>query len=621
MQYKSLIAVVFAAMILRLTGVNWDSGAHLHPDERFLTMVTSAMQIPQTFGAYLSSQVSSMNPVNIEFPFFVYGLLPLTMVKLVAISLGMDSYDGIVIVGRVVSALLDVGTVIAIYVIAQVLSKRMHWSRKIPRLCALIYALSPLSIQLSHFFATDTFLNFFLTASTATMLSALSAKKLRIHLLALSGVLFGFALASKVTAIFLIPCFCYFALDYSWRFYGPIKSEWKMVGAYTISILVMFGIIAYVSVRIGNPYMFESANPLDPRPSVVFMENLKILKSYDDPNGYFPPAIQWMSRDVEWVSATQPSGARFLHTLMISLYTGLTQGVVVAIGIVPSVLAIIGLIYAIRKRQAVVVVMGIFVVAFALYQSLQFVKSPRYYLIIHSYIAILAGVGFGQILHVLTRYKASTALLIQALLVGTMVFGAIMFMSIYTRAHSRIAASDWMYQHIPTDSILLWEYWDDPLPLARPPRQSGGRTYRGEDFHSFAVDDREKWEKMGEQLVRADYYVLSSNRGWGSIMAAPEKYPIMSRLYTDLLNPKRRHTLLCGLPENYSHLPALNADAQTVANEVCALGIDYRLTQTFASYPSLEYLGIPVVLPDQWTDESRTVYDHPLVMIFKNQKK
>ncbi len=31
---------------LRLTNLNWDEFTHIHPDERFLTMVTSAMDLP-----------------------------------------------------------------------------------------------------------------------------------------------------------------------------------------------------------------------------------------------------------------------------------------------------------------------------------------------------------------------------------------------------------------------------------------------------------------------------------------------------------------------------------------------------------------------------------------------
>ena len=38
-----------------------------------------------------------------------------------------------------------------------------------------------------------------------------------------------------------------------------------------------------------------------------------------------------------------------------------------------------------------------------------------------------------------------------------------------------------------------------------------------------------------------DYYILSSNRGWGSIPTVPEKYPKMSKFYRDLLEEETNY--------------------------------------------------------------------------------
>ncbi len=46
------VASILLALILllgayfRLTGVEWDDNTHLHPDERFLTMVETALSLP-----------------------------------------------------------------------------------------------------------------------------------------------------------------------------------------------------------------------------------------------------------------------------------------------------------------------------------------------------------------------------------------------------------------------------------------------------------------------------------------------------------------------------------------------------------------------------------------------
>ena len=63
--------------------MNWDEGFHLHPDERFLTMVGNSMRIPNNLLSYLDPKVSTFNPQNINYPFFVYGTFPLVLNKII----------------------------------------------------------------------------------------------------------------------------------------------------------------------------------------------------------------------------------------------------------------------------------------------------------------------------------------------------------------------------------------------------------------------------------------------------------------------------------------------------------------------------------------------------------
>src|SRR5690554_6701622 len=91
------IAVVLAAL-LRTYNLSWDQDAHLHPDERYLTMVVSAVRFPgelasdptdpargvgcsgvlDCIGVYLDTSASPLNPANYEqFAGYVYGTLPL----------------------------------------------------------------------------------------------------------------------------------------------------------------------------------------------------------------------------------------------------------------------------------------------------------------------------------------------------------------------------------------------------------------------------------------------------------------------------------------------------------------------------------------------------------------
>ena len=81
-----LKALVIIAAWLRLQGLNWDEGQHLHPDERFLTMVETALALPSSVAHYLDTASSPLNPGNRGHEFFVYGTFPIFVVRLVAES-------------------------------------------------------------------------------------------------------------------------------------------------------------------------------------------------------------------------------------------------------------------------------------------------------------------------------------------------------------------------------------------------------------------------------------------------------------------------------------------------------------------------------------------------------
>ncbi len=614
LRHKALWAALLIACVTRLVTVDWDAGQHLHPDERFLTMVTVAMSIPGNWATYLNANTSTLNPANLNFGFFVYGLFPLVLVKLLSIATDMDSYVGITQVGRMVSAVFDMGTVVGIYLMGRTMALRYKLKPSVAGYAAFLYAVAVLPIQLSHFFATDTFMVSLMMLALALLMYCFEDRP-RWVWFGVSAVLFGLAIGSKITAIYAGPLIAVILLD-ALRRTRASKSlgalSWQLVG-----LGLLYGLIAYIVLRGVYPYMFQDSQRLwDPRPATAFLDSLKTLKSYDDPSGYFPPAIQWMSKDIEWIGPMQPSVQQMISTLGTSLSYGVVQGVLVGFGLVASALSLVGLTHMARTRRWFALSFGVFAMGFVIYQSLQFVKSPRYFVVIYPFLALLGGFGLQALLGEKHRMYE---VVVRSVLFLALVAPALFFLSIYQYPHTRNTASAWMYDHLPAGSTILWEYWDDPLPLSLPIEQSHGVQFVGEEFHVFAVDDEAKWLQMANQLSSAQYYVMSSNRGWGSVLRAPDKYPLMSRMYRDLLSSQRTHFLLCGTTDAYIGLEPLTPEEQNIMTAVCSAKLDYRLIYSATSYPSLQYLGIPLTIPDQWLDEAYTVYDHPKVLIFQHK--
>ncbi|MEK7633261.1 MAG: hypothetical protein AAB437_00260 [Patescibacteria group bacterium] len=578
-----ILVILFIACLFRFNNLYWDSNFHLHPDERFLTMVGNAMKLPTSINQYLDQKTSLLNPANIGYNFFVYGRFPLILTKYLAVNLNLDNYNDFTILGRQLSAFFDLLIVILIFktvALLEKLSVRNAYMRSLQNpstkyWASFIYAISVLPIQLSHFFAVDTFLNFFMFGSFYFALrfyvGALRAMPLRYVFF--SAVFFGLALSCKVTAIFILPLNLFFVG------FAYLKRP-SRIGKYLLLIFIYLG-VSYFTLRLADPYLFQNSNIFDPTISKLFIENIKSLQNMTVKNmdNWFPPMIQWLNKNT------------VLHSVVNNIVFGL--------GIPYAILALIGTLKVVlsfpspfgdrlRRESIPIFIILFWTLGFFVYQSLQITPTLRYFIFLYPFFAIFAGIGIEKVInYVLSiRWKKIICYMLYVTCFIFLLIWPVMFSSIYLHKNTRVEASEWIYKNLPSNSIILGEYWDDPLPLSV--LNNYGKQFTIEQLPVFDQDTTVKWQKMNDMLSKADYYVLSSNRGWGSIMDTPIKYPLMSKFYNNLLTNKNPN---------------------------------YKKIKEFTSYPSLKYLGIPLEFPDQWSDEAFTVYDHTKVMIFKNEKK
>ena len=154
-----------------------------------------------------------------------------------------------------------------------------------------MYTISVLPIQLSHFFTVDIFLNFFTTASFYHALSF--SEKFKIRHVAYAALFFSAAFASKISAIFVLPLILFFIIRPN-----IFQKAYK-----AFSYILIFFLFFYFFLRIINPYFFESSNFLNPSISKQFLNNIQTLKSFDNPNVWFPPNVQWIHKTSVFFSA------------------------------------------------------------------------------------------------------------------------------------------------------------------------------------------------------------------------------------------------------------------------------------------------------------------------------
>lgn len=564
-----LLIFLFGAF-LRLYGLNWDQGMHLHPDERFLTMVTNDVTWPKTITQYFDTNASSLNPHNNNFSFYVYGTWPFIVTKYIAERTGYDTYDGIPTVGRLLAALCDIITLLVVYKMGRTVGKNV-----LTGLIALfLYATMVLAIQLSHFYTVDPFANLF---TSLTLLWILEKK----HAVLLATAL-GIAMSAKISSALLLPIVgLSYAFQFPWR--GPTKIVWKRRAAYCVSAIILV-VTTILTLRFAYPYLFTNGLILNPK----VVANWKELRSFEGVFVMFPPALQWIHTTIA------------LPLLNIA-YVGL--------GIPQTLLFLGSLIYmakrAIQKTIDTnsILLLGFIALVF-LYQGSQFAKPMRYFWSAFPSIAVISSLfAYHVIQHVLQKqhallFWATTAYIFMIILWSSM------FMNMYTKSHTRVEASAWIYTNIPKDSILSWEHWDDPLPLLID--NHTGNEYVTYQLPIFDTETPEKWKKIETFLGKSDYYILSSNRAYGGITNASFRFPQTTYFYELLFSDKLGFTLVA----QFTSRPTLPIPFTKTCIDPPMLTYGVIAQQT-----SICSGGIQII--DDYSDETFTVYDHPKVLIFK----
>jgi hypothetical protein len=171
--YDVLFLLVFLlAGYLRLAGANWGEGGGQHPDENHFSGVLEGLRTQTCDDAalsvemcppeqlrsvgildYFNSDTSPLNPYNRGAGSYVYGNLPMTIIRIAA-----DATDAtnLRLFGRQFSALADLFAIFFLYLLVSRL-----YGRRVGLLASLFSALTVMQIQQSHFFTVDLFVNAF----------------------------------------------------------------------------------------------------------------------------------------------------------------------------------------------------------------------------------------------------------------------------------------------------------------------------------------------------------------------------------------------------------------------------------------------------------------------------
>lgn len=533
-------------------------------------------------------------------------------------GVNLTSYGEIVKVGRGLAALFDLGSVLLVYLIG-----RRLFGRRVGLLAALFAALTVMHIQQSHFFVDPAFSTFFCLLALYWTVRAAQGGGAAVY--AALGLSIGAAMANRITMATVGGLAIVAALIAAQRALRgqPWPAVFDRFFRREIWLLIIAGALTILTFRALSPDSFigsRADSPLIDGPSILhgtgffdirldprFRENLTTARALVTGEYDFPPSQQWVGRTAylfPWIN-------------MVLWGMGPLLGLAAWGGWL-----LFAARYARRGWQwalhpTVVVgrpwhpawVLWVWIAFFFAWQGNQFAINMRYLLPIYGALIVLAA----WVLSVAARWGRrwlhanplarrrtglwpvwrarlgrglawAARLALPAALIATAAW-AYAFSRIYTVPHSRVQAARWLAEHAPPGSYVIAERWDDPLPLQATTTAAWNITFFGIDSSPYAEDEPAKYFGSGgepgllDQLDRADYITLTSNRVYDSTSRMRMRYPALMRYY---------HSLFTG-------------------------ELGFELVADITSYPTI--LGIRI--PDQSAEESFTVYDHPRVLIFR----
>jgi hypothetical protein len=324
-------------------------------------------------------------------------------------------------------------------------------------------------------------------------------------------------------------------------------------------------------VHLFQPYHFDGIFGLNPQ----VLADLKTLKSFENPNIWFPPAVQWLN---------QP---KIVFPVLNLFWIGIGPGLFL-LGLVSLALALKDF-----RSNPVLILIFLWITITFLYHALSFSMTGRYFYPMFPFISILSGYTF-------YAFHRKHQLISKAFFVVCFLPLAF-FMSIYSKEHPRIQATRWILSNVPAGSVLSCEEWDDCLPIVN------FEKYSFVQLPMYAADDRQKTLDLDSDLAAVDYLVISSNRAFGSITSAQSLYPKTSTFYDQLFAKTTQFKLVA----KFASRPTLGVPLTKIC--IFPLGLNYG--EIARKVFLCDQPGITFV--DDYSEEAYTVYDHPQVFIFK----
>lgn len=574
-------SVLFSILLLtlfytRAVNLDWGLPYPFHPDERNMAVAVQGMGCRN-----LTAPVEEcFNP-----HFFAYGQLPLYIAYgLLALAqtkgAHLISFTDATIALRVLSVLSSLATVYVGYLLFKRLNRdvfttgKKRWKNAYRLFFLLSFIFSPVLIQFAHFGTTESFLMLLSTLlvylGTMYIQSDISLKNYVLW----SGIVLGLAIGAKISSLsFAVIPFISVML----RIKGQeIESKKDRVRMFFES-LVLLGVVSAIVAVISSPY------------SIIKLSDFLSSLQYES-------SVATGSMRVFYTRQYEYSLPVIFQLIKILPF---------ALGEVVVAAALIGLLAPPRNKEHIALRLS--VVTLFLLNAFMYAKWTRFIAPIYPLILLIAVravlTGVRKLFQSVKPMQYLALALYSFFLIGFTIQGYA-FLSVYTTRDSRFQASDWLYDTVKENEVVLSET-ANVVDLPIDEHETGVKEFKGRtiSFNFYDLDtDVNLQQQLDTYLASADYIIVPSRRIYMNHSCVVN--PLSNILSYD---KKRCQKLQASYPLLNKYYDKLFSGA-----------LGYTEVARFTSYPTIPLIsGHSLVFPDEMAEETWTVFDHPVIRIFK----
>jgi uncharacterized membrane protein len=475
-----LIVLLWTGIFFRFNWVNWSQGANLHPDEYGLTNTLTQLSMPASVDEWFNTRLSPLSPYE-KFDAagnriaggpdngMRWGQWPIILLKAAAVFTDNTGYDEQRLLGRSLSALADTLALFLIFLIG-----RRLYNARIGLLAATLSSLAVMQIQQSHFMTVDNFGVLFATAAMYCVVRVAQRGDWRWY--ALFGVAFAMAVASRIN---LAPLFGMLLAGVFIARYDEWRAAWQSNAPLWPSVrdalllIALAGAVGALTYRVIHPMAFRAETGdttfftwrLNPNWTTM----LAVSQAESNLEGGGPPAEQWTSRP------------KILFPFLNIVLWGM--------GLPLGLMAWAGWAWAawrcLRTDEWKTHLLPVlWAGGFFLFMGTRWVMSVRYFLPIYGFLALLAAWALYELWRRATTDggqrsvvggpsstffpRFGVALLFAGVIAGTFAW-AWGFTSIYRNPNTRVQATRWIFENIPSPFMLEVQTADgmrrEPVPF------------------------------------------------------------------------------------------------------------------------------------------------------------